>query len=262
MDPYQFPDSQEEAVISAMTTRLEARGDNATFNGYIDAYIAEFGDVESVLDIGCGTGVVTRRIHQQLGQSCEVHGVDISEKLLQTARENSSEEINWHHSDGNALPFGDKAFDVVVMHTLLTHVPNPVSILREAGRVLKEHGKLIIFDADYASTTFTYGDFMEGREIDHKLFKAIVHNLDVCRKMPEHIAQAGLRLEKHSGHVLSEAGVGDFWFSSVQGFEKLIPPLEILEDELADKWVKEMYRRQESKTFFASGNYYTYFVTK
>ena len=265
MDPYQSPDTQSDEAIAAMTTRLEDRGTNADFQGMIDDYLADIPADRSiaVLDLGCGTGVVTRRLTEHLHPGSRLHGADISERFLDEARRRSGKaEIRWDLVEGDALPYEDGAFDFVIMHTLLTHVPDPVATLREAGRVLKDGGRIIAFDADYASTTYAYPDRETMREIDYRLLSAVAANIDVCRQLPRLIREAGLVLSRHRAYVLSEAGRGDFWLSSVEGFARLIPALEILPEEQGREWVEHMRRSHEQGTFFASSNYYTFTAEK
>ncbi len=264
MDPYQSPDIQDSAVIAAMARRLEERGENQDFRRFIDRYIEKIDGsrVQHVLDLGCGTGVVTRRLRALLPVEVKVTGSDISQKLLDIAMKSSEENIHWQHSSGDLLEFKEGSIDVVVLHTVLSHVSDPIALLREVKRVLSKNGQCIIFDADYASTTFAMNDFDEGKKIDLKLFGAIVHNLDVCRKMPRLFKEAGFRLEHHESYVISEAGKGDFWLSSVRGFESLIPALKILPIEQGEAWVHEMLNSHKDGTFFASGNYYTYIGRK
>ncbi len=264
MDPYQSPDTQDPAILNAMIQRLEDRGENDLFNSFIDQYLetVNFEKTKAILDLGCGTGAVTRRIASKAPASTITTGVDISQTLLDVARKKSDDSIQWKHYEGKTLPFPDESMDLVILHTLLTHVPDPVETLKEAKRVLSPSGKIIIFDADYASTTYAINDFHKGREIDLKLLSAVVHNINVCRAMPTHISNAGLTLDDHTGHIIAEAGKGDFWLSSVQGFAKLIPALNILPTEEGEAWVNEILDHHKNGTFFASGNYYTYFVSK
>ena len=53
--------------------------------------------------------------------------------------------------DARALDLPDGHFDVVVAHTLLSHVDEPVRVLEEARRVLRPGGTLVVFDGDYAT---------------------------------------------------------------------------------------------------------------
>lgn len=63
-DPYLDPDSQAEATLGAMITRLEERARHAGFSGMIRQYVATLPSDRAltVLDLGCGTGVVARRL--------------------------------------------------------------------------------------------------------------------------------------------------------------------------------------------------------
>ncbi len=264
-DPYQQPDLQDPKVIEAMAKRLEDRGEHKGFLSFIDDYIETIRglpELETVLDLGCGTGVVTRRLRAALAEETTVIGSDISEKLLQKARELQSEGILWEHAEVGALRYEDGSVDVVVLHTVMSHLKDPLAFLQEVKRILRPGGLCIVFDADYASTVYGIADFKKGREIETALLGAIIENLDICRRLPAFAQQTGLALERHQSYVISEAGRGDFWLSSVRGFETLIPALEILPESEAEAWVGEMLASHEQGTFFASGNYYTYILSR
>jgi len=264
-DPYQNADRQSDAVIDAIVKRLEERGENPEFRGFIEAYLAEIDwqGVTCVADLGCGTGVVTRRLAERVGPDVRVLGVDLSERLLEVARGLSAGSgIDWCHASVEALPLAEGSVDVVVLHTLMSHVPDPGAVLAEVKRVLRPGGRVVVFDADYASTTFAMEDWRRGMATDLKLFAAVVTHLDVCRQMPRLLVAAGLRLRSHRAQVIAEAGQGDFWLSSVRGFEKLIPSLGILPEDEGRAWVAEMLAKHEAGTFFAAGNYYTFHGVK
>lgn len=265
MDPYQAADNQPEPVLGAMIARLESRGEHPVFRGFIEDYLSaiQWDAVHRAVDLGCGTGVVTRLVAQHAGLNTRVVGVDLSEKLLKAARGLArAERIEWCCASADALPMEDNSTDLAVLHTLVSHVPNPGAVLREVHRVLRPGGRAVIFDADYASTTFGLADFQRGRQLDLKLFSAIVANLDVCRQLPGLLTAAGLKLTEFRPHVIAEAGRGDFWLSSVRGFEKLIPALGILPEEEGQAWTQELLARHEAGAFFASGNYYTFTAEK
>jgi SAM-dependent methyltransferase len=265
MDPYQTVDTQPEAVLTAMIARLESRGEHPVFRRFIEDYLdaISWHSVRQAVDLGCGTGVVTRQIARRAGPETQVLGVDLSEKLLNAARDLSrAERIEWCRASADALPLPDNSIDLAVLHTLMSHVPDPGAVLREVSRVLRPGGRAVIFDADYASATFGLADFERGRELDLKLFSAIVAHLDVCRRLPGLLATTGLNLTAFRPHVIAEAGHGDFWLSSVRGFEKLIPALGILPEKEGRAWTQELLDRHEAGAFFASGNYYTFTAEK
>ena len=55
------------------------------------------------------------------------------------------------------MPFGDTAFDAVLFHTCLCHVPGAEKAVAEAFR-MRPGGKIAVFDGDYATTTFAIGE--------------------------------------------------------------------------------------------------------
>ncbi|MGZ6673475.1 MAG: class I SAM-dependent methyltransferase [Solirubrobacteraceae bacterium] len=59
---------------------------------------------------------------------------------------------------GTALPFEDGAFDAVVFHTVLSHIPEVGAALAEAARVTAAGGALAAFDGDHATTTVAIGE--------------------------------------------------------------------------------------------------------
>lgn len=264
-DPYLNPDSQPEASLQAMMTRLEERGKDSHFSKMISNYVSSLPEDEALcaLDLGCGTGVVARQLAERLHSSSEVHGADISNELLaEAARLDLGGEIQWDHLEIGSLPYADETFDVITMHTLLSHVEDPVSILMEAGRVLKKKGGLIIFDGDHAGTTYSQIDYETTRRRDHRLVSAITVNPDICRRLPRFLKAVGFKIADHVVDVISECGKGDYWLSSVQGFARMLPNLDALSEKEADEWVDYMLKSHEQGTFFAAGSYYTFYVER
>jgi ubiquinone/menaquinone biosynthesis C-methylase UbiE len=96
-----------------------------------------------VLEVGCGTGAVTRLLARRPGVA-EAVGVDPSPVFIAKAGELAAglDNLSFEEGDGRALRFGDGDFDVVVCHTVLCHVPEPERVLTEALRVLRPGGTL------------------------------------------------------------------------------------------------------------------------
>jgi SAM-dependent methyltransferase len=95
---------------------------------------------QSVLDVGCGTGVVAVTA-ARLG--AQVTGVDLTPALLELARENAQiagVKIDWREGDVENLPFADGAFDVVLSRFGHMFAPRPETATAEMLRVLKPGG--------------------------------------------------------------------------------------------------------------------------
>lgn len=102
----------------------------------------------TVLDLGCGTGWALRRINDLYGGNGELYGVDLSEKMIEKAKENFKSYDNFHFVKGNAeaIPLESKMFDAVICTNSFHHYLHPDKALKEIHRVLKDGGKEYILD--------------------------------------------------------------------------------------------------------------------
>ena len=102
---------------------------------------------QSVLDVACGTGTVTRLIPPYVGASGAVIGLDFNADRIEVARSLPSASdlvIQWEEGDACALPFGDAMFDIVFCQQGLQFFPDKLGALREMRRVLVPGGKLVL----------------------------------------------------------------------------------------------------------------------
>ncbi len=98
-----------------------------------------------VADLGCGTGDIAARL-APLAHS--VHLVDLSKAMLAAARKRlaAHKNISLHHGDLTHLPLDDASVDAAVISLVLHHVSQPSSAIREAARILKPGGRLLVID--------------------------------------------------------------------------------------------------------------------
>ena len=85
---------------------------------------------------------------------------------------------------------------------------------------------------------------------------------DVCRQMPRYLRESQLKLLNHTSFVLSECGQGNYWLSSVNAFSRIIPAMNLLPPEQGETWIKQMQQSHENGTFFCSGTFFTFYVTR
>lgn len=99
---------------------------------------------ERVLDVGCGTGVVTRLAAKRTGTKAA--GLDMNPAMLGVARAVTPSELltEWHEASAESMPLPDENFDVVTCQMSLQFVPDKVSAVREMHRVLTPGGRLVL----------------------------------------------------------------------------------------------------------------------
>lgn len=103
---------------------------------------------ESVLEIGCGTGVITRWLAQRLGEKHRVVGMDINPYLLREAtmyarREGLEDTIEFREGNAEALPFLNNSVDVTLSVTVIEEV-DATQMLAEMVRVTKPGGRVAV----------------------------------------------------------------------------------------------------------------------
>ncbi len=232
---------------------------------YLDAM--DIYSANTVLDMGCGTGVAARTIARRANFSGRVTGIDLSPYLVKAAKRLADEEglgtlVEFRSGDTRELDIPDGEYDVVVAHTLVSHVKEALTVLKEAGRVVRPGGLIAIFDGDYASMTFALDDPVQSKWYDETLINALVTSPHVMRQMPRLIQQAGLEMIRTFPYIMVEVGKGDFWLSGIDTYEKLAPKSGAMTEADATSWANALYEASDRGVFFGASNYYTYIARR
>ena len=125
---------------------------------------------ERVLDVACGTGVVTRLAAEEVGKEGFVAGLDVNPGMLCVARSATPGDaaIDWYETSAEAMPLPDSAFDVVLCQMGLQFVPDKIQALKEIRRVLRPGGRAVLNFPGPTPRLFTaLGDAL-ARHIDPK----------------------------------------------------------------------------------------------
>jgi len=97
---------------------------------------------KNVLEIACGTGILTRRLRDSLAPAVRLVATDLNPGMLAFAQGkfSASENLEWQDADAEALPFDEGTFDAVVCQFGLMFVPNKKLAMRECYRILSSGG--------------------------------------------------------------------------------------------------------------------------
>jgi ubiquinone/menaquinone biosynthesis C-methylase UbiE len=110
---------------------------------------ASLSDARRVLEVGCGSGVICKSLHQH--SPVNVIGLDLDRHILKIANEYDCSS-NFINGDGNELPFDNSVFDVVICHYFLLWLISPVDVLKEMARVCRSGGQVLaLAEPDYDS---------------------------------------------------------------------------------------------------------------
>jgi ubiquinone/menaquinone biosynthesis C-methylase UbiE len=97
----------------------------------------------TLLDIGCGNGNILSNLADT---KISLFGLDISDNMIQIAKERLANRASLIVGDAEKLPFENESFDFILCNASFHHYPNPKKVLNEMYRVLNNKGILLIGD--------------------------------------------------------------------------------------------------------------------
>ena len=139
--------------VSNETFQLPIEAAEAYEAAFVPAFFAQWAPMicdlarvapgQSVLDVACGTGIVTRTAADRVGPEGEVVGLDLNEAMLTVARR-VRPDLTWRQGDAAALPFPDGSFDAVLCQMALMFFPDRPAALQEMARVAVPGGSVAL----------------------------------------------------------------------------------------------------------------------
>jgi len=265
-DLFQFIDDTDADKQAMVAKRLEDRAKMSKFAEIRENYFDKIGLplTGRVLELGCGTGAVGRAIASRPGFVGTVVGSDLSARLIETAKDITTKSglknIEYYQADGQGSDAHDGQYDLVLAHTVISHVADPAAFLREAVRLAKPGGKIILHDGDYASYTFDTNT----PELDPKMPGLIspAANKYVMREIPRLLLHSDVKITHAIGDVVLEIGNGEFFPGLAKNYGPIAVRAGIVLQTELDHWIEAIERALSENTFFASCNYVTYGMVK
>jgi ubiquinone/menaquinone biosynthesis C-methylase UbiE len=252
-DVWSMVSKLDAATQERLADVLETRGADAQQQGMRDAFLAGIGFPADarVLEVGCGTGVLTRRLARWPNVDSVV-GVDVAPSLLDRARVLCAALPNVAFQDGDAtaLPFADATFDVVVLDSTLSHVPDAERAVAEAARVLRPNGVLAVFDGNYSTTTVALGAHDPLQACVDAMMSGSLTDAWLMRRLPALVRDCQLDVIRYASHGYVETSEAEYLLTVIDRGADMLEAAGQIGHELAAALKGEARRRAKTGSFF------------
>ena len=178
------------------------------------------GKPENVLDVACGTGDVSFRLHE-LFPKARITGLDLSPGMLKIADRklsdmdrNARDKITFIEGDSLEIPFADQTFDMVTVAYGVRNFERLEDGYREMQRVLKPGGVICVIElSEPANPLVKAGYRFYSRNIIPLVGRMVSHDTRAYSYLPESIAACPQRKEMTA--MMERAGFKDATYKSL-----------------------------------------------
>jgi SAM-dependent methyltransferase len=213
---------------------------------------------ERVLEVGCGSGVVLRDLAPMVGPRGEVVGVDPSAHAVAAARTlcRESPRIRVRAADGTALPFRSGRFDAAIAVTVVLHVAEPETLVRELARVVRPGGRVGLQDQDFGTLAVTHPD----RELTDRILDGVVGHMyeepHSGRRLPALLRAAGLDDVRLRTDVFQDTELDAYTKAFLERRAELGVHFGLVDAPTAQRWLDGFTALVAAGTFVMTLNYY------
>jgi ubiquinone/menaquinone biosynthesis C-methylase UbiE len=246
---------QPREVLDAIAKSMDIRASEPAMQAICVSYMAQIAlpARARVLEIGCGNGATTKLLMHHLAPA-QLIGIDPSSVFIDIACEAFADEPRVSLTVGDAAATGqaDACFDLVIAHTVFSHLLDPQGALTEAHRVLRPGGKLVIFDADFATLTVALFEGDPLQSAAGAVLRNLVHAPYIMRRLAALVAAAGFTVQSVEPHGYVQTTRPDYLLTLLARGNNAAVRAGEVGQEVVDGFDREARRRVANGTFYGA----------
>lgn len=246
---------QPREVLDIIAKSMDIRANEPAMQAICAQYMGqiECPDPMRVLEVGCGNGAATNLIFKYINPD-ELVGVDPASGFIEMAKARYADQANAKFTVGDAADTGQPSntFNLVIAHTVFSHLPDPEAALSEAYRVLKPGGRLVVFDGDYATITVSLFDGDPLQAAVDAVLRNMVHGPYVMRRLPALVTKAGFEIDTIEPHGYVQTTSPDYLLTLLSRGLTAGANAGEMGEHLVEGFMREAQARVEAGTFYGA----------
>jgi len=220
---------------------------------------------ESVLDAGCGTGLLLEQEAGAVGAEGRAEGVDSSPDMLERAHARCDDlpQVNLQQASVEALPFDAESFDALSCTQTLLYVPGLEAALGEYCRVLKPGGRVAIIETDWGGAILNSHDLALTQTVFNAWDDALV-NPNLPRRIAPLLRKAGFGALRVEAIPVLNSGYTENSFSAgmLQNFARIALRQNMISQEQSEAWLAGIEALAECDEYFFCVNRFLFTAIK
>jgi hypothetical protein len=202
-----------------------------------------------ILDAGCGTGIDAAALAPRLQPGGSAHGLDLSERMVALARDRHGNLPNVRFSAGSVsdIPFPDGHFDAAFAMRTIQYLDDPVSAIRELGRVTKPGGRVAVVEGGMSVMDLPSPELADRIMGQH--WGARSHGVGV--ELHRLLRQAGLQRVRVLPVTTVENRADSYFLTHARDAAAGASQAGVATPEEASEWLRQLEARANSSDWFA-----------
>lgn len=220
---------------------------------------------ESVLDAGCGTGLLLEQEALAVGSGGRAEGLDYSEDMLEHAADRCADMAQVHLQQGSveALPFEDASFDALSCTQTLLYVDNLDRALQEFYRVLKPGGRIAVLETDWSGAILNSAD----QALTRRIFDAwdvALANPNLPKRLRPLLKGLGFGALRVEAIPILNASYSENSFSAnmLESYARVARRRDLISQDESDQWLAGIDRLVDQDAYFFCVNRFLFTAIK
>ena len=220
---------------------------------------------ESVLDVGCGTGLLSHDMAMLVGADGRVVGVDVSPDMLALAERRCANlpQVHLKQSSAENLPDDIDGFDAATCTQVLLYVPDVAAALAEMHRVLKPGGRIVIVETDWRGMVLNSFDDSLTRKIIAAWDNTIPSPNLPARLTPQLKARGYAAISVSAFPILNTSATpGNFSFGILKQFARHAREQGAVNAPESEAWLDDLRQKGTDGSYFFCVNRFIFTAVK